>query len=255
MHKLLVVSFLILFADSNARVLGHKQATFSVDINHPDSSVHTSVLVSAGRIKPNQTATYHWYGSGEIHTTDGGFSGRLLHGPYTSYFPDRNLKAQGQFDRGLKQGQWITWYPTGRIHEIIHFSKGVIDGEHEVYGIDGNLTSRIYYWNGQKHGKTTFFSRDNSDSVIVYKHGVQVVKKQKKTDSLHSVKRKAVNRKDSLQFKRQKLKTDNKHDSVKPRLTSGGNVSSAKKDSQKREKRKPLREMFRMSGRSADRSK
>src|ERR1700744_5503516 len=49
---------------------------------------------------------YFWYSANTIHSTQGGFSGKLLNGSYTEYYPDKSLKQQGIFKAGLMMGKW-----------------------------------------------------------------------------------------------------------------------------------------------------
>ena len=46
---------------------------------------------------------YFWCLNNVIHSTQGGFNGKLLNGHYVSFYPDKNrghLKEEGGFDRG-----------------------------------------------------------------------------------------------------------------------------------------------------------
>ena len=58
---------------------------------------------------------YYWYESNQIHSTQGGFSGKLLNGLYTEYYSDKNLKEQGTFKKGLKNGTWRSWNEDGTL--------------------------------------------------------------------------------------------------------------------------------------------
>src|SRR5581483_10726142 len=75
----------------------------------PDYGLNKVRIILAGKsivaeIKPvnsnltaKQTLSYYWYDAGDIHITEGGYSGKLLNGLYTEYYPDKNLKQQGAF--------------------------------------------------------------------------------------------------------------------------------------------------------------
>lgn len=167
---------------------GAKVATTPVYINSPDSSVHTNAISSITKLKPQMGRPYYWYSKNSIQTTDGGFSGKLLHGLYTSYHRDHNLKCQGYFDRGLKTGIWITWYSNGRVCERSNYTRGVVDGVQELYDSLGNKVARIYYKHGERAGKTKYFRQDGSDSVVRYKNGIVVVPAVKKDATQRSKK-------------------------------------------------------------------
>jgi len=68
---------------------------------------------------------YYWYSSNEIHITQGGFSGKLLNGQYTEYYPDKSLKEQGQFKKGLKNGLWKNWNNDGTLQATSNWKNGV----------------------------------------------------------------------------------------------------------------------------------
>src|SRR4051812_435661 len=55
---------------------------------------------------PRTDRSYYWYGSNAVHITQGGYSGKLLHGKYQEYYPDKSLREQGEFQKGLKEGTW-----------------------------------------------------------------------------------------------------------------------------------------------------
>jgi len=86
-----------------------------VRITQPDKIIVAEIepVSSDPAIKPN--LLYYWYSANAVHTTQGGFSGKLLNGQYTEYYPDRNLKEQGEFKKGLKDGVWKSWNIDGTI--------------------------------------------------------------------------------------------------------------------------------------------
>lgn len=211
-----------------ARVNFRKLTTFPVYINYPDSSQKACVLNVAGGVKPRQDAFYYWYGNNMIQSTQGGFSGRLLHGTYMAFHPNHNLKSQGCFDHGLKTGKWTTWYPSGRIHEIIYFSHGQAHGLGEVYDAEGNIVTRSYYRNGVRHGKTIYFIDGKPDSTVCYKRGVIVPMKEcqdstrrsslikrKKSDSLRDAPKSDSVKVKGKKEKRMKLDSARKNDEAK----------------------------------------
>jgi hypothetical protein len=145
----------------------------SIYINTPDSSIKASVTDQVEK-KPAVGRYYHWYASNQLCVTNGAYSGKLLHGNYSSFYSNHFLQSQGQFSKGLKDGRWKRWLPDGSIHEIIHYKNGLLNGPYDIYSPDGRLQQRIYYRNGVRAGKTIFFSQDGSDSVILYRKGVPV---------------------------------------------------------------------------------
>ncbi|BAU54904.1 toxin-antitoxin system YwqK family antitoxin [Mucilaginibacter gotjawali] len=68
---------------------------------------------------------YYWYNASRVHSTQGGYSGQLLNGLYTEYYPNRNLKEQGVFKKGLKDGLWKSWNKDGTLKQATNWHKGI----------------------------------------------------------------------------------------------------------------------------------
>jgi len=81
---------------------------------------------------------YFWYRASQVHATQGGYSGQLLNGLYTEYYPNRNLKEQGVFKKGLKDGLWKSWNKDGTLNQAINWNKGV-----EVFGEKPPIWKRL----------------------------------------------------------------------------------------------------------------
>ncbi|HEY2583461.1 MAG TPA: hypothetical protein VGI43_16735 [Mucilaginibacter sp.] len=69
---------------------------------------------------------YYWYSSNKIHFSQGGYSGKLLNGLYTEFYPNKNLKEQGAFKKGLKDGAWKSWNEDGTLNQISKWRNGAI---------------------------------------------------------------------------------------------------------------------------------
>jgi hypothetical protein len=67
---------------------------------------------------------YYWFSGNMIHVTQGGYSGKLLNGQYTEYYPDKNLKEQGAYKKGLKDGVWKSWNDDGSLAVAITWKHG-----------------------------------------------------------------------------------------------------------------------------------
>jgi antitoxin component YwqK of YwqJK toxin-antitoxin module len=117
---------------------------------------------------------YYWYSSNIIHTTQGGFSGKLLNGKYTEYYLNKNLKEQGAFIKGLKDGIWTNWDENGIITQFYTWKKGVKDGEFNLYNERGKLRQTGSYDNNLLDGKIKTYSETGSSTVIVYNDGIVV---------------------------------------------------------------------------------
>jgi len=91
---------------------------------------------------------YYWYSGNGIHSTQGGFSGRLLNGQYKEYYLNKNLKELGFFKKGLKDGVWRNWSDNGTMTELYTWKKGVKSGKYSVFDEHGNIKQAGYYDNG-----------------------------------------------------------------------------------------------------------
>ncbi|HEY8781586.1 MAG TPA: hypothetical protein VIM16_08240 [Mucilaginibacter sp.] len=67
---------------------------------------------------------YYWYLNNVIHSTQGGYTGQLLNGHYVAFYPDKNLKEEGDFKRGLKDGEWKTWNRKGDLTSVTTWNEG-----------------------------------------------------------------------------------------------------------------------------------
>jgi len=68
---------------------------------------------------------YYWYLNNVIHSTQGGYNGQLLNGHYIAFYPDKNLKEEGDFKKGLKDGEWKTWNRKGNLISVTAWSEGI----------------------------------------------------------------------------------------------------------------------------------
>ncbi len=68
---------------------------------------------------------YFWYFNNAIRSTQGGYNGQLLNGHYVAFYPDKNLKEQGDFKRGLKDGVWKTWNRKGDLTTVTTWNDGI----------------------------------------------------------------------------------------------------------------------------------
>ena len=69
---------------------------------------------------------YYWYLKNLIHSTQGGYNGQLLNGHYVAFYPDKNLKEEGNFKTGLKDGEWKTWNPKGDLTNVTNWNDGIV---------------------------------------------------------------------------------------------------------------------------------
>src|ERR1700744_5706173 len=68
-----------------------------VRIALPDKQIVAELNPVPAHIRPKSTLWYFWYDANVIHTTQGGFGGKLLDGTYQEFFINKNLEMEGHF--------------------------------------------------------------------------------------------------------------------------------------------------------------
>ncbi|WP_052496118.1 toxin-antitoxin system YwqK family antitoxin [Pedobacter lusitanus] len=124
------------------------------------------------------TKSYYWYSNNQIKITQGGFSGKLLNGLYSSYYDNKSLQEQGYFKMGLKTGEWKSWTEDGQLISDVTFYNGVPEGDFYKYDGHGKLLEKGRNVNGKLEGEFVKYQGDSSVSVK-YKNGVVVPPKIK----------------------------------------------------------------------------
>ena len=179
-HFLLFLSFLIgpaFSAQAQHRLL--KQLVHDrVVVNSPDSTVVAFVYPHSEDVKAKEEKVYYWYKADKIRTTRGGFGGKLLHGEYTAFYIDQNLKEKGQFKKGLKKGAWKAWYPNGELKEVVKWKKGQRNGAFATYRSDNTLYRTGKYKDDQPKGK--FQEYDEKGKAIGTAKSEKATKAKKK---------------------------------------------------------------------------
>lgn len=107
----------------------------------------------------DKSKVYFWYKSQKVHNTQGGASGELLHGVFSSFYNSKQLHSQGKFFRGLKTGRWNYWRENGKFTKIESWLKGRLLSV-KIFSEDGMLKKELKY-----KGSTDISSK--KDSVIV----------------------------------------------------------------------------------------
>ena len=148
-------------------------------INYADRKVTLHVLPADRTLKyTDLTKSYYWYSGNQIKITQGGFSGKLLHGLYSSYYENKNLQEQGNFNMGLKSGEWKNWAEDGKLISDVTFLNGIPDGDFYKYDNQGKLIEKGRNVNGKLEGAFVKYQGDSTLSVN-YKNGVVVPPKVK----------------------------------------------------------------------------
>lgn len=155
-----------------------KKATkFTVYINEETGNVKAEVLDTKNGPVVKEYLTYYWYVPNQIMETKGGYSGRLLHGNYTSFYDNKNLKEKGRFSGGLKSGKWMKWYDNGKIMEIVNWKSSRKNGKYKLYNEMGEVVLEANFSNDKLNGKTVSYHAGKILSVKNYKNGDEIIEK------------------------------------------------------------------------------
>jgi hypothetical protein len=140
-------------------------------VNYPDHYITFFVRPLKEETIPDPQKRYYWYSANDVRSTQGGFSGKLLNGPYSDFYKNKQLKEQGNFTAGLKTGNWRSWSDNGILKEDSRWRKGLQSGPFLKYDNSGRLSSKAKYRNGQLHGKNILYEGADSTKVVYYKNG------------------------------------------------------------------------------------
>lgn len=133
----------------------------------------------------------HWDGPGGMESVRGTevyMDGEwVLNGPVKHFDREGNLRAEGEYSRGLESGFWREYYneidggrgageyregkrhgewnyfhAEGSRHQRGTYKEGKREGLWTEWYVDGPLKSEIPYEYGERHGRATFRNRDGS---------------------------------------------------------------------------------------------
>lgn len=176
-----IIFFVLLFPQIISAQMKQKES-YTVYVNYPDYTIKTDISSKGKRISVQEELTYYWYASNKIMETTGGYDGKILNGPYTSFYVTGNLKEKGTFRNGIKNGEWITWYETGKMKEINFWRRGIKSSTSKSFDINGDLISEAKYKNGKLDGYQTTYRSGKIITKKKYKKGIEVIKKEESLD-------------------------------------------------------------------------
>lgn len=160
LHRILTIGMLMFSACKPQELnllasLGRK-----VRVSNADGFAYASLDRTGDQIFKSDKKQYAWYGKGQISYTQGDYSGRLLHGPYESFYAtNKQLKEKGRYEFGLKDGKWMLWAADGQLLETQQWYRGLKNGKTVLYDSLGNAKQKLKYRNGvvvekKKHQKS-----------------------------------------------------------------------------------------------------
>jgi len=154
-----------------------------VRLNEKDKTVLAEIKEVKSGPSISTDKRYYWYSGGQVRSTQGGYSGKLLNGEYREYYLNKNLKTQGRYKKGLQSGNWDYWYPDGTLKEQLSFKSGLRQGTFKEYDGKGNLSRQGKYKGDELNGKVAAFPTADSVSYSRYRDGKLVAGKPGKTGS------------------------------------------------------------------------
>ena len=154
-----------------------KMGVYVVNFANRDSSVKATIYYNKKNTPAESEYTYYWYYNNKIMFTQGGYEGRLLHGPYTCFYPDNNLKEKGWFKNGLKTGLWTSWYRNGKIRSVTEWKKSLKNGEEKQFDSSGLILQSFTYKKGQLSRAKIYEAGGIRKQK--YKDGIEVKKESK----------------------------------------------------------------------------
>ncbi len=81
-------------------------------------------------------------------------------GNWRSYYPDKQLKAEGTYKKGRRQGKWIYYFETGAIEQTGSFRNGRLSGKWVWYYNTGEIWREEHFLNGREDGESIEYSRE-----------------------------------------------------------------------------------------------
>jgi len=180
--------------------------TNAVTKSYRDSSYTFHVKVVEDHESHTLPRRYFWFNQGEVLSTVGNFTGRLLHGPFEKFDRDGKLLEKGNFSNGLKDGTWTTWYANGNILSQRAWSKGWRTGTFTEYYDNGALKRKGKFRGNELHGKVYSYALSGETvGKEKYKHGKLLKAKEKKVKADAP---KTINGKDNKVTTDQSVKDD-----------------------------------------------
>ena len=179
--KVFYVALLMVTGVFDVQAQSYKKAAdleaYRHHLSYADYQVSFFTLPSDAKTgKTKLERNYHWLAGRQINVTSGGYSGKLLHGSFTSFYLDKQLKEQGDFKKGLKQGEWKKWNADGSLASRIHYSNGLKNGSFYNYNEKGILIEQGNYSDDKLSGKLRKQVNADSVAVVRYRNGIEYQK-------------------------------------------------------------------------------
>ena len=167
------------------------EVTSSITKSMGDSVLTFHVKALDDDIAAEFDKRYYWFYEGELKSTQGHYSGKLLHGEILKFDRHQNLMAKGEFANGLKDGVWLVYNPNGIVANKTTWQHGWRVGKFEQYYMNGKLYKVVPYRKNLFHGKAYIYSIEGEIlGTEEYKEGrlIHASIRQTATDSVQTEK-------------------------------------------------------------------
>lgn len=200
---LMVNSVNVAYAQSNPA--NYDPFTREVIVTTAEETIHAHILDEKKKIAAKPSKKYTWYTRNMLMETQGGFSGKVLHGPYQSQYRNQQVKAEGNYQYGLKDKEWRSWNKNGQLTTIYTWSKGVKNGTFSEYE-NGELVRQGRYKNGQLHCTLNEYDKGEVVNSFCYRKGKKQLPKEKAEKPAKEKQKKSPKVKEEKQAKTKKEK-------------------------------------------------
>jgi len=123
-YFLIIMFVVIITGGCKSREFDYKNLTNKVRVSTDSSSI-VAELSSKFPQRLKYDRYYNWYDKGIIGLTQGGYSGKVISGDYTTwYLQNKQLREKGKYNMGLKVGKWFFWDKEGNLKQIQRWKNG-----------------------------------------------------------------------------------------------------------------------------------
>lgn len=73
------------------------------------------------------------------------------------YYPDGQVRMEGEYQEGVKHGHWVSYYNNGNMWSEGFYTKGINDGSTSTWHENGEKYYEGYYKEGRRSGVWKFW--------------------------------------------------------------------------------------------------
>ncbi|MGG5902611.1 toxin-antitoxin system YwqK family antitoxin [Sphingobacterium daejeonense] len=177
-----IIPIIILFSCSKNAFSQYQRSEYEkfldiknrITINHDDGRLE-SFYITDEKTNVRSEKFYYWYQSRKIQRTQGGFSGKLLHGSYQEFSGNKQLRRQGFYNKGLPHGEWKYWSDSQHLLKEEHWNKGKLNGLVSLYNEKGGLSMKGPMKDAQWNGKIQVLDTVVNDyQWKYYREGIEI---------------------------------------------------------------------------------